>query len=135
MRNYLTPFSRIDSMIDDFFNDRTSIFDRANRLSGNYNVIKISDDIYQIALNVAGFNREDIEVIHDEDVLIIKGSVSQAKDKDKYIYQGFSSSFHNSFSIGRDAEILNAEIKDGILIIEIKDYKHISNQPKKIFIK
>lgn len=145
MKNYLTPFSRVDSIIDDFFNDRTSIFDRgffdrnsmiSSRGVGNYNLVKVSDDVYQIVLNVAGFKKEDIEITHDGEILTIKGSISQSKDnKDNYIYQGFSSSFHNSFSIGADAEILKAEVKDGMLVIDVKDNKRITSQPKKISIK
>lgn len=141
MKNHLTPFFRVDSMIDEFFNDRKSFldgifFDRSfTKGVGSYNIVKVSDNVYQIVLNVAGFKREDIEITHDGDMLIIKGAVSKSDDKDKYIYQGFSSSFHNSFSIGSEAEILGAEIKDGMLVIDIKDNKRITSLPKKIAIK
>ena len=136
MKNFLTPFSRFDSMIDEFFNDRISLFDKGfNTRSGSYNIIKKSDEVYQIVLNIAGFKKEDIDMTVEGDMLIIKGSIKQEQNKDKYIYQGFSSTFYNSFLIGKDAEILNAEVKDGMLVIDVKDHKQVTNQAKRIAIK
>ncbi len=133
MKNFLTPFSRFDSIIDEFFNDKFS-FGSFNTRSGNYDIIRKSDSVYQIILNIAGFQKEDIDITVEGDTLMVRGSIQQEQNKDKYIYQGFSSNFYNSFFVGADAEILNAEVKDGMLIIDIEDHKHIENHVKRISI-
>ncbi|MCL2566814.1 MAG: Hsp20 family protein [Alphaproteobacteria bacterium] len=127
MKNSLTPFSRLDNLIDEFFNDRMSFFDRGFQRAGYYNIVRKNDEIYQIVLNVAGFKKEDIEIIFEGDMLTIRGSVRQEQNQDRYIYQGFSSTFHNSFSIGENAEILDATVQDGMLIIDIFDKKQITH--------
>ncbi|MDR0484724.1 MAG: Hsp20 family protein [Alphaproteobacteria bacterium] len=134
MRNYLTPFSRFN-MLDDFFNNRESFLDRGlTKHGGNYNIIRKNSEVYQIVLNVAGFRKEDVEITFEGNIITIKGSTRHEDTKD-YIYQGFSSSFQNSFSIEEGSEVLGAEIKDGMLAIDIKEKKTIANQSQRIAIK
>lgn len=124
--------SRIDEMFSRFFNGFEHPFSMLdNRLHSNYNIKKLKDNEYSINLNVAGFNKEDISISLDKDTLVIRGDNHLEQKDDEYIYQGFSSSFSNSFSLSGDSEVKDAYIKDGILTIiikeNIKENKNVKN--------
>ena len=136
MRNYLKPYttSNLSTLIDDFFN--RDMFPSKYNQTGNYTVEKLSQDTYRLTVNVAGFAKENIDITVNEGTLHISGNISSEKhDKKDYLYNGFSSSFSNYFTISEDAEILSAEIKDGLLKIDIKEHLPKKNEPKKISIR
>jgi|688.fasta_scaffold170929_3 HSP20 family molecular chaperone IbpA len=127
----------IFSLFDDFFNRslfKHEIFDMKRNFIGNYSIEKIDQHNYFININVAGFNKEDIDIEFEGDYLHIKGKKESFKD-DKYVYNGFSSQFENSFMIEKDSEVIDAKIDNGILKIKVKENpKHLVNK-RKILIK
>ncbi|MFL1781161.1 Heat shock chaperone IbpA [Candidatus Hepatincolaceae symbiont of Richtersius coronifer] len=132
------------SLINDFFNRdffsdffNKDIVDHSllNNMYGKHNVEKISDDIYRISVNVAGYKKDEIEISLEKGLLKIRGQIRQENNDKKYIYQGFAASFSNAFSVGEDAEVLEAKIDNGILSIDVKEKLPIEHKPQKILIK
>ena len=85
------------------------------------------DNHYQIEMALAGFNKNDIEVQLLDDKLVIKCK----KDKNdnnstcglNLIHQGISSrSFERKFTLSDEVQVKEAELKDGMLRIQLKNY-------------
>ena len=128
----------------DFFNDPFFIgFDRQikdlqniNRNTSNYpphNISKVkgSDEMYVIELALAGFNKEDIEVEQDKNVLTIKGSSKEDPNKD-YLYKGIGArSFVKTFSLAEYVKVNSVVVSNGILMVGLNKFIPESERPVK----
>ena len=132
----LSPmFSRnnIFDVFEDFFN-KDSFLGNISPIN-NYNIEKLNNSSYRIYVNVAGYKKEEIELFLEDGYLNIEAKSKLEKNNEKYIHQGISSSFRQSFSIEEEAEIINAELQDGILHIDIKVKDRTSKPSTRIPIK
>ena len=140
--HYWEPFKPFSIGFDNLFND----FDRMlsfNSASINhyppYNIRKLNDTDYVIELAVAGFGKKDIEVKSVENTLTIK-SVDKKQEvlgKDEsVIHQGISKrSFTRSFTIADDVIVKGADLKDGLLSVNLEKIIPDEKKPKIINIK
>lgn len=146
MRNQLRKFDRSGSSFPAFFNryfndDFFSNFVEGDALPATN--VSESDKAFSLELSVPGFNKEDIQVEIEKDILKISAkSETKNEEKDvnkKILRQEFkSSSFSRSFSIPEniDTENITASQKDGILSITLpKQDKAIEDKIKKIEVK
>ena len=87
------------------------------------NIIE-NGNVYKVELNVAGWQKEDIEVKIEDDTLIISGEkTTNSEEKIEYRLQEYNNQrFFRSVILSEeiDQENINAELKDGILTIELK---------------
>ena len=120
--NSLRPFSiGFDDMFDQF----------ESMLGGNgvsvqsnyppYNIRKAGKDKYAIEIALAGFNKNDVEVEYEDNLLTVKTKQikkTNEKDGNEIIHRGISQrSFARSFTIADDVKVGGAELKDGLLTI------------------
>ena len=120
--NSLKPFS---IGFDDMFNQFESMLGNGGMVQSNYppyNIRKAGKDKYAIEVAVAGFNKNDVEVEYEDNLLTVKTKkVDKAVEKDmdgEIIHRGISQrSFSRSFTIADDIKVEGAEIKDGLLTI------------------
>ena len=99
-----------------------------------YNIRKAGKDKYAIELAVAGFNKNDVEVEYEDNLLTVKTKkVDKAVEKDmdgEIIHRGISQrSFSRSFTIADDIKVEGAKIKDGLLTINCE--KIVPEQKKR----
>jgi molecular chaperone IbpA len=100
-----------------------------------YDLIKLNDDTYQISLAIAGFSKEDIDVSVDNGTLIIKGEIVEVTDAE-VVHKGIAGrKFVKSFALGEYMEVTSAELKDGMLHINIDRIVPEEKKPKSIKIK
>ncbi|WP_299199097.1 Hsp20 family protein [uncultured Amphritea sp.] len=100
-----------------------------------YNIETLDDNRYTITLAVAGFERSDIEITVDKDVLIVKGS-KQEDDNRKYLYKGIAHrTFERKFDLAEHIEVSGAELKNGLLNINLVKEVPEEMKPKEIPIK
>tara|TARA_B100000575_G_scaffold231171_1_gene192279 strand:+ start:1553 stop:2038 length:486 start_codon:yes stop_codon:yes gene_type:complete len=131
--NSLRPFSiGFDDMFDQFEN---MLGNGTLTMQSNYppyNIRKTGKDNYAIEVALAGFNKKDVEVEFEDNLLTVKTKqVDKSKDKDsngEIIHKGISQrQFVRSFSIADDVKVNSAELKDGLLTIScekiIPDHK------------
>ena len=120
--NSLRPFSiGFDDMFDQFEN---MLGNGGLSMQSNYppyNIRKAGKDKYAIEVAVAGFNKDDVEVEYEDNLLTVKTKEvkrSEEKDGDEVIHRGISQrSFARSFTIADDVKVNGAELKDGLLTI------------------
>jgi len=84
-----------------------------------HNIIKTGDDDYLVELAVAGFKQEELTVELKDQILTVSGEhVSKGRE---FIHRGISTKkFSRSFRLSEHVAIHGADLKDGILAIELK---------------
>ena len=98
----------------------------ANQLSTNYpphNVVKTDDNNYIIEIAIAGFKKSEIAIEVEQDVLTVKGSGDTSNDLTgrQYLHRGLSSrDFERSWQLSEHMIVKGAEIKDGVLTINLE---------------
>ncbi|WP_185984024.1 Hsp20 family protein [Aureimonas mangrovi] len=77
------------------------------------------EQIIRITLAVAGFRPEDLEITTEENQLTIRGAQSEAKDRE-FLHRGIAArQFQKSFLFADGMRILGAELKTGLLMIDL----------------
>ena len=100
-----------------------------------YDLLKLDEDTYRISLAVAGFSREDINISVDKGTLIIKGEIVEVIDAE-VVHKGIAGrKFVRSFALGEYMEVTGAEMKDGMLHINVDRVIPEDKKPKTIKIK
>jgi len=119
----LRPFSvGFDDMFDQFEN---MLGNGSLSMQSNYppyNIRKTEKDKYSIEVALAGFNKRDVEVEFEDNLLTVKTkqvNKSENKNEDgEIIHKGISQrQFARSFTIADDVKVSGAELKDGLLTI------------------
>ena len=100
-----------------------------------YDLLKLDEDTYRISLAIAGFSREDIDVLVDNGTLIIKGEIVEVTDAE-VVHKGIAGrKFVRSFALGEYMEVTSAELKDGMLHVNVVRIVPEEKKPKSIKIK
>ena len=122
--NSLRPFSvGFDSIFEEF--DR--MLESTERYNSNYppyNIHRLNDTDYKIEIALAGYSKDDIELELKENTLTVR---NKAKEKvinengNGVIHKGISTrQFERSFTISEDIKVKNAELKNGLLNIDLE---------------
>ena len=122
--NSLRPFSvGFDSIFEEF--DR--MLESTERYSSNYppyNIKRINDNEYIIEVALAGYSKDDIEIELKDSTLTVRNKSTDKTIDEKgngVIHKGISTrQFERSFTISEDIKIKGAELKNGLLIIELE---------------
>ena len=97
-----------------------------------YDLIKLDEDTYKLSLAIAGFTKEDIDVSVDNGTLIIKGETTESEDAE-IVHKGIAGrKFTRTFALGEYMEVTGAEMKDGLLHINIDRIVPEEKKPKQI---
>jgi molecular chaperone IbpA len=96
----------------------------ANQLSNNYpphNIIKTGENQYEIQVAVTGFNKAEVSVTIENNVLVIKGeSIAEDYAPEQYLHRGLATrDFAREFPLAEHIEVEGAEIKNGMLIVKL----------------
>tara|TARA_Y100000389_G_scaffold75466_1_gene72100 strand:+ start:3904 stop:4338 length:435 start_codon:yes stop_codon:yes gene_type:complete len=102
-----------------------------------YNIVKHDDDKFTIEIALAGFSRDEIEIECRENVLKIESkSRSEGSDEKEYLYKGISNKrFNKAFTLSDDVVVNDADMKDGILKINMERIIPEEKKPRSIKIK
>ena len=124
--NSLRPVSvGFDNVFDHFgsmFED--DMFDISVPNYPPYNIVKVKDNHYNIEVALAGYNKKDIDVSYENNMLTIK-TADKKEESDKKegenIYKGIAQRmFKKSFTIADDCKVTGAELKDGLLKVSLE---------------
>jgi molecular chaperone IbpA len=121
------------------FNRELSRLNTAHKTNSHsyppYDLLKLDEDTYRISLAIAGFSREDIDVSVDNGTLIIKGEIVEVTDAE-IVHKGIAGrKFVRSFALGEYMEVTGAEMKDGMLHVDVVRVVPEEKKPKEIAIK
>ena len=134
LESLMDRISRNSIGLDTYFEN---IFNVTNQVNyPPYNIVKTGDYTYNIEVALAGFNKKDIEVKYADNTLEIKSIHEKEEDKEGVLHKGISKRhFTRSFTIAEDVEVKGAELKDGLLQVELEKIIPESKKPRTIDIK
>ena len=139
--NALSIFNQLRPLsvgFDDMFDHFESMFDVPTINYPPYNIVKTGDNKFDIEVALAGFNKKDINVTSENNMLTIESKQDEkSKDKDgEVIHKGISKRyFKRSFTIADDVEVKGAELKDGLLKVSMEKIIPDAKKLKSIDIK
>ena len=132
--NDLRPFSVGFDNIFDHFNLHLDNTRTVNYPP--YNINKIDNFNWNIEIALAGFGKDDIEIKYADNQLTIKSVDSDDKDEKDVIHRGISKrKFSRSFTLAEDIKVNGAELKDGMLLVELEKIVPEEKRPRTIAIK
>ena len=134
--NQITPFSvgfdRVfDRLVDYDTNYTTGGFPP-------YNIRKTDDFKHIIEIALAGFSKDEIEVVLTDGVIEVKSSELPTTDKpkDDLIHKGIAKrAFTRKFTLADDIEIKDAKLENGLLLINLEQIVPEHKKPKIIKVK
>ena len=86
-----------------------------------YNIVKKSEDLYEIEIAVAGFTLDEIDVEISQNLLTIRGERKREEDSNvEYLHRGLAyRNFEKSLTLAEHMFVRTAIIKEGVLYISI----------------
>jgi molecular chaperone IbpA len=134
--NDLRPFSVGFDDLFDHFNNTLEYTVKQPTSYPPYNINKLDDFNYQIEMALAGFSKSDIEVKTVDGQLTIKSIESENKDEKETLHRGISKrKFSRTFTLADDIKVNGAELKDGMLLIDLEKIVPEEKKPRTIDIK
>lgn len=99
-----------------------------------FDIEKLSDDSYSITLAVAGFKREEIEIVAHQNMLTITGRRAEDRGRDgSFLHIGIANrSFERRFELADFVFVTGAELKDGLLSIALAREIPEAMKPRRI---
>jgi molecular chaperone IbpA len=121
MRNNFdfTPLRRSSVGFDRLFDLLESGSTVAGDTYSPFDIEHDGGDGYRITLAVPGWRQDEIDITAKQNLLIVSGKMSDRGDR-KYVHHGIvSGSFERRFALGDYVQVRGAELKDGLLSIEL----------------
>ena len=100
-----------------------------------FDLIREGENEYRIELAVAGFKPEEIDITAQQNVLIVAGRKSEESEQkgSDYIYRGIANrSFERRFALADHIQVRGADLKDGLLSVELVREIPEAMKPRKI---
>ena len=100
-----------------------------------FDLIKTGENDYTIQLAVAGFKPDEIDITAQQNVLLVSGRKSEESDEkgSDFIYRGIANrSFERRFALADHIQVKAADLKDGLLAIDLVREIPEAMKPRKI---
>lgn len=134
MRNIdFSPYRQATVGFDRLFDLLESGF--PSQLADNYppfDLVQEGEDRYRITLAIAGFAPDEIEVTAQQNLLIVAGRRREENGR-TFIHRGIAArAFERRFGLADYVQVRKAELKDGILSIELEREIPEEMRPRRI---
>jgi molecular chaperone IbpA len=122
------------------FDQLASLMDAAARSDKQpsfppYNIEALDKDKYRITMAIAGFSENELSIESENNTLKVAGTKA-SKDENterKFIHQGIAErNFERKFQLGAHVKVLGADLKNGLLSIELEREIPEALKPRKI---
>lgn len=100
-----------------------------------YNIRKLNEVQYVIEVALAGFSKDDIEVEVTDGKLVIRSTEDKEGESqsDSFVHKGIAKrAFSRSFTLSDDIIVKGADLKDGMLNIELEKVIPEEKKPRLI---
>lgn len=119
------------------FDRMASIMDAALRTDNSsgyppYNIEAFEENRYQISLAVAGFDEQELELEVERGVLTVRGRKNEDEAR-RYLHKGIAfRSFERKFNLADHVQVEGANLKNGLLVIELLKVIPEEMKPRRI---
>ncbi|KKN46802.1 hypothetical protein LCGC14_0669310 [marine sediment metagenome] len=101
-----------------------------------YNIVKLDDDVYQVEMAIAGFNKKDITVEVAGNTLTISGGAEELTEDRNYLHRGIATrAFTRVVRLADDIEVGDAKMENGMLRVDLNRVVPESKKARTIKIK
>ncbi len=101
-----------------------------------YNIELLAEDKYRITMAIAGFSKDDINLVVEDNTLVINSNKTvDAKDAQerKFLHKGISErNFERKFQLGDHVKVLTADLENGLLHVDLERVIPDAKKPRKI---
>ncbi|MGB7409258.1 MAG: Hsp20 family protein [Pontixanthobacter sp.] len=132
-----TPYRRSTVGFDHLFD----LLEKQARNSGSenyppFNIERRGDDDYRITLAVAGFKPDDLDITAHQNLLVIQGKKREDGENEResdMLHVGIANrGFERRFELADYVRVENADLADGLLVIDLIREVPDAMKPKKI---
>ena len=106
-----------------------------------YNIEKTGENSYLISMAIAGFSMDDLDIELHNGVLTVRGKIQKPKhtkitnNEECFLHRGIAMrSFEQHFQLADHIEVIGADVKNGLLNIELTREIPEKLKPRKIVI-
>lgn len=93
-----------------------------------YNIERMGENQYRITMAVAGFGQDDIKIEVKEQSLTIKGEKKPEDKERQFLHRGIANrAFDRRFQLADHVEVTGADLKDGLLHVDL-----VRNVPERL---
>ena len=130
----LTPFYHATVGFDRISSLLADALERDETGFPPYNIEKTGDDAYRVVMALAGFSKDDLEIVTENNRLLIRGELRN-KTEQNYLHQGIAHrAFHRVFDLADYVVVTGASMSDGLLMIDLKRELPEALKPRSITI-
>jgi molecular chaperone IbpA len=98
-----------------------------------FNIERRGEDSYRITVAVAGFRSEDLDITAQQNLLVIQGRKRDERVDGELLHVGIANrGFERRFELADFVRVDNAELADGLLVIDLVREVPEAMKPKKI---
>src|SRR5690606_3467085 len=123
------PMTRVSLLSAPFLLGFDAFEERLDRLANSsegyppYNIERTTNgsgaDTYPISIAVAGFGRNDLEVIAEDNQLVVRGRQAEEAER-QFLHRGIAArQFQRTFLLAEGMRVEGAELKDGLLVVTV----------------
>jgi molecular chaperone IbpA len=128
-----TPYRRSTVGFDRLFD----LLERTTAAGGDnyppFNIERRGDDAYRITLAIAGFRPEDLDITAHQNLLVIQGRKREETTEGELLHVGIANrGFERRFELADFVRVENADLADGLLVIDLVREVPEAMKPKKI---
>jgi molecular chaperone IbpA len=125
-----TPLYRSTVGFDRLFSllDSASGVDQGPTAYPPYNIERTGENEYQITMAVAGFGQDELRVDVKEQTLTVAGEKKPDDKEREFLHRGIAArTFERRFQLADHVEVKGADLKDGLLHIDL-----VRNVPERL---
>lgn len=100
-----------------------------------YNIEQINENTYRVELAVAGFGKDDLDLEVRENVLTVTGRKNHGEEDDgrNFVHRGIAErAFERRFHLADHVFVKDADLVDGLLVIQLQREIPEALKPRKI---
>ena len=100
-----------------------------------YNIEKVSDGAYRIAMAVAGFAATELDLTVQENTLIVTGKADESDTGEgrQYLHRGIAKrGFERRFQLADTIKVMGARFENGLLTVELMREIPEHKKPRKV---
>jgi molecular chaperone IbpA len=98
-----------------------------------YNIELTAEHRYRITMAVAGFTRADLELVVEHNILSVTGARPEDDDQRQFLHRGIANrGFRRQFQLADYVRVANADLRDGLLHIDLVRELPEANKPRRI---
>ena len=100
-----------------------------------FNIEKRGDDAYRITLAVAGFKPDELDITAQQNLMVVKGQKLEDANRGDFLHVGIANrGFERRFELADFVRVENADLADGLLVIDLVREIPEAMKPKKILV-